>query len=407
MSAIPPDPPEWFVIFQQSLKSNTEKLGELTDSVNFTMNNIKDLNDELREMNKLNNVLKEENAALRRENVMIRAELIDVKRSLENLELHSRRNNLVVEGIAEKKVGVESWYDCEVLISQHLSRCFGTVLTPRDIERAHRLGPKHAGKGPRPIIVKFSHFKVKDKIWSHKHLLKGCNIWITEDFPPRIRDCRKILMPYFLSARKREGVNNVKLNLDKLTIRGKDYSVDQLASIPTDLRPGDMANEMVATKESENVVVFASKKSIFSNLYECEFEIEEQVYNSTEQRIQTEKAKLFHDLESVEKIMQEKDSFRQMQLGKSVKNFKKKLWDTNAANIVKIANRAKYMQNEHAKAALLNTRNKRLGEATLHPTFGIGLRIGADDVINPEKWSRRNLMGNILEEIRKELQDAS
>ena len=281
---------------------------------------------------------------------------------------------------------------------EHLSRCFGNILN-EDIERAHRIGKLHDWKRkPRQIIVKFARYKIKEKIWSQRAKLKGSNLWLSEDFPPRIREERKKLMPAFLSARKNKAVKIVKLTLDRLTIDNKEYTVDTLHELPD-----AFGFRAFSVQESDTSVVFASKNAIFSNLHECSFEHEGQNFKSTEQLIQISKAKLFNDEESVKKIMNESDPYQQMQLGKSVRNFNKDKWNARAREVILTANMAKYAQNESAREALVKTGKKKLGEATLHPVFGIGLKLTSKNVNNTTAWTGKNLMGEILEEIREKL----
>ena len=49
---------------------------------------------------------------------------------------------------------------------------------------------------------------------------------------------------------------------------------------------------------------------------------------------------------------------------------------------------------------LLTTGTRKLGEATKHPTFGIGLNINDDNVTDSSKWKGQNVMGNTLHDIR-------
>ena len=58
-----------------------------------------------------------------------------------------------------------------------------------DIQRSHRLGPPNSNrplrsnkkKAPRPIIVKFTHYKKRKEVFSAKKNLKGQGIVISEN----------------------------------------------------------------------------------------------------------------------------------------------------------------------------------------------------------------------------------
>ena len=84
----------------------------------------------------------------------------DVLDRLIKLEGHSRRNNLKFLNIdiREERDAIE---DCESLIIR-LCQEKGITLDNRDIVRAHRTGPTLNNK--RAIIVKFTHYKDKQKI---------------------------------------------------------------------------------------------------------------------------------------------------------------------------------------------------------------------------------------------------
>ncbi|CAL9707416.1 unnamed protein product [Knipowitschia caucasica] len=46
-------------------------------------------------------------------------------------------------------------------------------VRPGDIDRSHRLGPKANRNKPRGIIVKFSHYNIRDLVYKAKKRLKG------------------------------------------------------------------------------------------------------------------------------------------------------------------------------------------------------------------------------------------
>ena len=106
-----------------------------------------------------------ENIKLRQENKSNDDQLQDL---LINLEMnasaledqiqYSRRNCLVVSGIAEKR-----GEDTDEIIQTFAAEKLGIELEDMDIDRSHRLGKKQVGK-PRPIIVKFGPLTVSKKI---------------------------------------------------------------------------------------------------------------------------------------------------------------------------------------------------------------------------------------------------
>ncbi|KAH3736269.1 hypothetical protein DPMN_042832 [Dreissena polymorpha] len=112
-------------------------------------------------------------------------------------------------------------------------------------ERAHRLPGKNY---PRPLIVKFSLFKDKERIIKRYREQRksdreyetsdatsneasatdtgsGKRVRVSEDFTERVRKARSSLIPYLkesLAAGK-----NAYLRLDKLIVNGNSYVYDE------------------------------------------------------------------------------------------------------------------------------------------------------------------------------------
>lgn len=84
----------------------------------------------------------------------------------------------------------ESWSQSEELIRTLVSSHIGVQIAEDRIKRAHRLGTFVRDKS-RPIIVKFSSFKLKDTIFAQKGKLKSTGITISEDFCRATRNTRK------------------------------------------------------------------------------------------------------------------------------------------------------------------------------------------------------------------------
>lgn len=80
----------------------------------------------------------------------------ELKEKVRNLECRSRRDKLRVDGRREYEE--ESWDDTEGLLKGILQEKLG--VNDIQIERAHRAGPKQAGKD-RTIIAKLSSYKGK------------------------------------------------------------------------------------------------------------------------------------------------------------------------------------------------------------------------------------------------------
>ena len=121
-------------------------------------------------------------------------------------------------------------------------------------------------------------------------------------------------------------------------VNGRTYTVDDI----------DDVNRVVNTQltcqhwdETDGKIVFLGSHSVYSNLYRCAFNVDNILYNSTEQFIQSEKAKLFDDDISEPKIMQEKNPYAIKKLGSKIKCFSQTKWDSVNKSIALKAVRAK------------------------------------------------------------------
>ena len=77
----------------------------------------------------------------------------------ERLEAHSRRDNLRFHGFEDKRG--ETWDESESKVRNYIFDDLGVDESSIRIERAHRIRSKNS---PRPIIVKFSHYKDREKV---------------------------------------------------------------------------------------------------------------------------------------------------------------------------------------------------------------------------------------------------
>ena len=85
-------------------------------------------------------------------------------------------------------------------------------------------------------------------------------------------------------------------------------------------------------------------------------------------------------------------------------NFNISAWSEVCADFMKIGLQAKFQQNEHLARYLKNTGVTKLVEANPRDKFwGVGLSLWDDKIWNPDNWTGKNMLGLLLEEIRKKL----
>ena len=129
-----------------------------------------------------------------------------------------------------------------------------------------------------------------------------------------------------------------------------------------------------------------------------------QRFNTAEQRMMAEKALLFNDMETYQKILISSNPKKQKEFGRQVKNYDDLVWAQWREQIVYDSNYHKFSQNESLKQYLLDTGDKWLVEAAHYDkVWGIGLRATHPDATKPEKWPGLNLLGKILMQVREQL----
>ncbi len=145
-------------------------------------------------------------------------------------------------------------------------------------------------------------------------------------------------------------------------------------------------------------------KSCMSQWFPADFEENGILYKTAEHYMMAAKARLFDDLEIMEKILGKESPKDAKELGRQVRNFDPAAWDKEKYTIVCRANWLKFSQNEALKLFLLQTGDKILVEASpVDTVWGIGLAESDPKSLNPLSWRGENLLGFALMEVRDQL----
>ena len=92
------------------------------------------------------------------------------------------------------------------------------------------------------------------------------------------------------------------------------------------------------------------------------------------------------------------------ELGRKVKNFDPKIWDSNKLNIVSKGNYLKFTQNKELCGYLISTSNKMLIEASPYDKiWGVGLTASDPRILDTSKWRGENLLGKVLIIVREDI----
>jgi ribA/ribD-fused uncharacterized protein len=149
-------------------------------------------------------------------------------------------------------------------------------------------------------------------------------------------------------------------------------------------------------------------KTCFSQWYESEFRADGVTYMTAEHFMMAEKAKLFNDQGTYEKIINASNPGEAKSLGREVKGFDDSVWVRNRFEIVVQGNLLKFEQNSELKAFLISTGDRVLVEASpVDKIWGVGLAAEDQKIDNPNLWRGLNLLGFALMEVRYALQISS
>ena len=208
---------------------------------------VKELKHDNKQLKQQNENLSKQVSDLTTTVICLENRMNETEKKNENLEAQSRRDNLKFYGISEEPG--ETWDQSEEKIRNYLSNELNIDEPRIKIERAHRLPSKSS---PRPIIVKFSHFKDKDAILKAYRNKRKANqtddsqgerdanangeeeparpVRVSEDFPLRVTKARTQLYPFLKSCLENE--TDAYLRYDTLVVEGQPYVYDEVRGRP-------------------------------------------------------------------------------------------------------------------------------------------------------------------------------
>ena len=364
------------------LQQRDTKLKELSDTMNDSFNSLKC---------KIS-ILEEENRQLRSR--------------LQNLDRQSKKDNILIFGIPERKgeTHSECLYQARRVLYQ-IGFAYPDEIRLLKCHRKGRFDGRPHAK-PRPILIRFHWSGDREEAWYRRSLLNGSSVYFGEDYPEDVERNRKTLWPAYKRAlAQRNKYNSVQLDDDKLKIDHKVYTVQNMHTLPPDLNMSDKAEKSdTATK------AFFGKQSPLSNHHPAPFKLENLKYNCTEQFLMKEKALLFDDEITAHKIMVSSDPVEQKRLGKTVERSPKysdRIWHNHAPKVMEKALQAKFVQNPSLGDWLLETGDKLLVEGTRDKFWGIGLHLQHKNILVPAAWPSDsvNTMGKLLMKTRTVLRD--
>ncbi|KAK3853938.1 hypothetical protein Pcinc_039550 [Petrolisthes cinctipes] len=175
--------------FKSRIQEAEATIQDLSRSLEFTQADVKDLQNEVKELRKLQS----ESVA---PNDVLKSQVKDLEHRLNYQEDYSRRNNLRISGIVEKPG--ETWEETAISVSKLIEEKL--QLPAVKLERAHRTGPVSSSR-PRIVTARFEKFHEREAVMRNARKLKGSNIYIDEDLCPTSQEIRKSQIPLMKKAR--------------------------------------------------------------------------------------------------------------------------------------------------------------------------------------------------------------
>jgi ribA/ribD-fused uncharacterized protein len=218
-----------------------------------------------------------------------------------------------------------------------------------------------------------------------------------------------------LGIRNKENLVLIDSNIDKFIKCNKDeqlafYNKWVLSKKKDTLKKQEIFIESI--KDGDEFLFFWGHqndkkeitKSCFSQWWPCVFKHDGIEYNSAEQWMMAEKARVFFDNVILEQILKSNDPKVIKELGRQITLFDEDVWNLRKYDAVYEGNLLKFSQDESLKSFLLNTENKVIVEASPYDKiWGIGMKQDEEGIINPKNWKGQNLLGFALMEVRTTL----
>lgn len=156
-------------------------------------------------------------------------------------------------------------------------------------------------------------------------------------------------------------------------------------------------------RTTEKYVFFWGNSDIYSQWHPSKFKCLTTgiVFTHAEQYMMYNKAIVFEDNATAEKILKATNPKLQKELGREVKNFNAEKWDAVKYDIVQNACYLKFTQNPDMLAQLLKTGDRTLVEASPYDKiWGIGMTENDYGVEDEKLWKGENLLGFALTDTR-------
>ena len=235
-------------------------------------------------------VLKEENIRLKKELQYLSAEQVKLESRMEWIENRNLENCVIFRGLKE------DYKETDEMGRDRIYRELSNLLTDEDEEERYRMARRlvirrykclgrYNRDRPRPVSVEFVHHEDVSFIMENKSYLSD-GIFVNREFSLEIERKRRTMLPILRAARHIDNYKKqIRLEKDKIVIKGKDYDMSNIHNLPDDLNAFK-----VASKEDGRIVGYFGELNPLSNFFHAKFTLDGHTFIWSEQYIQASKA---------------------------------------------------------------------------------------------------------------------
>ena len=270
----------------------------------------------LEEKGELINEIKKENIQLRKDCEAIMVENSQLKHRIDMIENKLMSSNVILHGISDQQCEPSAITREKALSALSHVANGKTSKEKLDVVRKigfrdiRRLGEYREHRNC-PILLEFEkRVSAEFLLENRKQLPRG--VFVDREYSEEVERERRLLRPILKKAKSlREYKMKSKLEGGKLIIQGKSYS-----SKTVHLLPEPLTGYNVTSKESDSHVGFFGELNPLSNFHPAPFTHEGITFHSSEQWIQYQKAKLFNDEHTAQKILESDTALKNVCPGK-------------------------------------------------------------------------------------------
>lgn len=209
-----------------SIRDDLHKIGDNVETMKHDLKGIKDsvtalqrevdtLQKDVSDLELKNRDLQEQNSDLQEQNRNLTERVLLLERNANGCESNVRKNNVIVHGLKRSDSDKRDWDEVAVDFLSTRLGVGGVILAD-----AHPLGTSPNS----PLLLKCVKHKDKVEIMKAKRKLKGTEIKIKEDLPPKVREIRSKL---WLEMQELKKVGHkVRMRNDHLIVNEKRMYLD-------------------------------------------------------------------------------------------------------------------------------------------------------------------------------------